>query len=75
MKRKGISLDIPILAKCLKKIALVNRENTGLDELKKLILNYRIISNKPLVQINLLIKNTLKILKTLFLDNYFTNFG
>ena len=40
MKRKGISLDIPILEQMLEtKIALVStRENTGLDELKKLIL-------------------------------------
>tara|TARA_Y200000002_G_scaffold247881_1_gene205221 strand:+ start:118 stop:2208 length:2091 start_codon:yes stop_codon:yes gene_type:complete len=54
MKRKGISLDIPILEQTLEtKIALVStRENTGLDELKKLILNYRIISNSPLIQIN-----------------------
>ena len=68
MKRKGISLDIPILEQTLEtKIALVStRENTGLDELKKLILNYRIISNKPLIQINSIDKKYFENLENAF---------
>ena len=68
MKRKGISLDLPILEQTLEtKIALVStRENTGLDELKKLILNYRIISNKPLVQINSIDKKYFENLENAF---------
>tara|TARA_A100001011_G_scaffold232792_2_gene240795 strand:+ start:3709 stop:5799 length:2091 start_codon:yes stop_codon:yes gene_type:complete len=68
MKRKGISLDIPILEQTLEtKIALVStRKNTGLDELKKLILNYGIISNKPLVQINSIDKKYFENLENAF---------
>ncbi|RKS55532.1 ferrous iron transport protein B [Gillisia mitskevichiae] len=49
MERKGISLDIGILeAKLNTKIALVSaRKNTGIEELKELILNYRQISTEP----------------------------
>lgn len=49
MVRKGISLDIPILEEKLKtKIALVSaRKNTGIEELKEMILNYRQISTEP----------------------------
>jgi len=49
MDRKGISLDIPVLEKELNtKIALVSaRKNQGIDELKKLILSYTSLSNKP----------------------------
>ena len=48
MERKGISLDIPKLEKLLKtKIALVSaRKNTGFEELKNLIANYKQISNE-----------------------------
>ena len=49
MKRKGITLDIEILeAKLNTKIALVSaRKNTGIEELKEMILNYRQISTEP----------------------------
>lgn len=49
MKRKGISLDIPLLeAQLNTKIALVSaRKKTGIEELKELILNYRHISTEP----------------------------
>ncbi len=49
MVRKGISLDIDILeAKLNTKIALVSaRKNTGIEELKEMILNYRQISTEP----------------------------
>ena len=49
MVRKGISLDIGILeAKLNTKIALVSaRKNTGIEELKEMILNYRQISTEP----------------------------
>ena len=48
MKRKGISLDIEALEKQLDtKIALIStRENEGVEELKKLILNYRQLSTQ-----------------------------
>ena len=49
MVRKGITLDIGILeAKLNTKIALVSaRKNTGIEELKEMILNYRQISTEP----------------------------
>ena len=49
MKRKGITLDIPLLEKKLKtKIALISaRKNQGIDELKKLILSYASLPTSP----------------------------
>ncbi|WP_026837058.1 ferrous iron transport protein B [Gillisia sp. JM1] len=49
MVRKGISLDIGLLEEKLNtKIALVSaRKNTGIEELKEMILNYRQISTEP----------------------------
>src|SRR5690606_30067987 len=49
MKRKGIELDIPYLEEKLNtKIALVStRKNTGIEELKEHIINYRQISTEP----------------------------
>ncbi|MCF4100765.1 ferrous iron transport protein B [Gillisia sp. M10.2A] len=49
MKRKGITLDIDVLEEKLNtKIALVSaRKNTGIDELKELILNYKNLSTEP----------------------------
>ncbi|SDH49496.1 ferrous iron transport protein B [Flavobacterium omnivorum] len=49
MKFKGITLDIPYLEDHLKtKIALISsRKGYGIDELKKLIISYRTISNEP----------------------------
>ena len=46
MVRKGITLDVPALEKALQtKVALVStRNNTGIEELKKLIENYRDLS-------------------------------
>ncbi|HSD15038.1 MAG TPA: ferrous iron transport protein B [Flavobacterium sp.] len=49
MTSKGISLDIPFLEEQLKtKIALVSsRKKTGIDELKKLIINYQELPTEP----------------------------
>ena len=53
MKRKGISLDIPVLEKALDtKIALIStRNNKGLDVFKETILNYRKFSTDPSISI------------------------
>ena len=53
MKRKGISLDIPVLEKALDtKIALIStRDNKGLDVFKETILNYRKFSTDPSISI------------------------
>ena len=49
MKLKGIELDIPYLENQLKtKIALTSsRKNIGIDEIKKLILDYRSLPTEP----------------------------
>ncbi|MBP6182015.1 ferrous iron transport protein B [Flavobacterium sp.] len=49
MEYKGITLDIPYLEEHLKtKIALISsRKGFGIDELKKLIVTYKTISNEP----------------------------
>ncbi len=51
MERKGISLDVELMEERLKtKIALVSaRKNTGIDELKEMIINYRHIPVEPCV--------------------------
>ena len=51
MKRKGITIDIPLLEEKLDtKIALVStRENKGLDLLKELLVNYRQLSTDPTI--------------------------
>ena len=53
MKRKGISLDIPVLEKALDtKIVLIStRDNKGLDVFKETILNYRKFSTDPSISI------------------------
>ncbi len=53
MKRKGISLDIPVLEKALDtKIALIStRDNKGLEVFKETILNYRKFSTDPSISI------------------------
>lgn len=54
MKRKGISLDIDLLEKKLKtKIALIStRENSGIDQLKEHIVNYRQLIDEGLISIS-----------------------
>ncbi len=49
MKRKAISMDIPLLEEKLQtKIALISsRKNIGFDYLKELIQNYSLLSTKP----------------------------
>ncbi len=49
MELKGISIDVPYLENHLKtKIALVSsRKKTGIDELKKLIVDYNSLSTEP----------------------------
>ncbi|MAN58205.1 MAG: ferrous iron transport protein B [Flavobacteriaceae bacterium] len=51
MKRKAISLDVQALENSLEtKIALLSsRKNQGFNELKELITNYNLLSNKPCV--------------------------
>jgi ferrous iron transport protein B len=54
MKRKGITLDIPLLEEALDtKIAVVStREKKGLEELKKMIIDYRQLSTDATISIN-----------------------
>lgn len=54
MKRKGITLDIPLLEEALDtKIAVVStREKKGLEELKKMIIDYRQLSTAATILIN-----------------------
>src|SRR6056300_46314 len=54
MKRKGITLDIPVLEKAIDtKIAMVStRENKGLQEVKQLIINYRELSTTATISID-----------------------
>jgi len=49
MKRKGISLDVPVLEEALNtKIALTSsRKNVGMEVIKELLLEYRSLSKKP----------------------------
>ncbi|MDG1571281.1 ferrous iron transport protein B [Robiginitalea sp. M366] len=53
MKRKGISVDVPELEKRLQtRVALVStRKNTGIEELKAIIENYRCLSCQPCMDI------------------------
>ena len=53
MRRKGISLDIEQLEKQLKqKLPLIStRENTGIDQLKKYLLDYRSLSKESITDI------------------------
>ena len=53
MKRKGISIDIPLLeAKLDTKIALIStRENKGLDLLKNHLIDYRKLSTLPTIEL------------------------
>lgn len=56
MERKGISLDVDLLEERLKtKATLVSaRKNTGIDELKEAIINYRYISDQPCVNASII---------------------
>ncbi len=56
MKRKGITLDIPVLEDRLKtKIALVStRKGVGIDHLKELILDYKSLSVEPCVNASII---------------------
>ena len=68
MKRKGISIDIPLLeAKLNTRIALVStRENKGLDLLKELLINYRQLSIRPTFKIDDIDQNYFDDLKKAF---------
>ena len=70
MSRKGISLNIPLLEKKLEtKIALVStRNNEGLDELKKLIINYRQLPTQPLISLKSINETYFKNLEKTFPD-------
>jgi len=56
MERKGISLDVDLLEERLNtKVVLVSaRKNTGIDELKEAIINYRHISDEPCVNASII---------------------
>ncbi len=68
MKRKGISLNLPLLEKTLDtKIALVSiRNNEGINELKNLLLNYRQLSTKPTISLNSIDESYFKNLEKAF---------
>ena len=70
MTRKGISLNIPLLEQKLEtKIALVStRNNEGLDELKKLIINYRQLPTQPLISLKSINETYFKYLEKTFPD-------
>ena len=68
MKRKAISLDIPLLEKQLKtKIALVSaRKKEGIEELKELITNFKHISDEPCVNASVIAPDYFDRLKKAF---------
>ncbi len=68
MTRKGISLDIEALELQLKtKIALIStRENSGIDTLKKLLLDYRSLSNEGVLEISAIDEDYFQNLKKVF---------
>ena len=68
MKRKAISLDIPLLEKQLKtKIALVSaRKKQGIEELKELITNFKHISDEPCVNASVIAPDYFDRLKKAF---------
>lgn len=68
MKRKGISLDIEKLeARLNTKIALIStRKNEGIDELKELIENYKVLSHEPCLDTSEIDKDYFNSLKKAF---------
>ena len=70
MKRKGISLDIAKLETQLKtKIALIStRENTGIENLKSHLLEYRSLSKEPNTDIRAIDKEYFENLEKVFPD-------
>ena len=68
MKRKGISLDIALLEEKLKtKIALIStRENTGIDQLKTFLLDYRLLSKESITDIHAIDKDYFQNLEKVF---------
>ena len=68
MKRKAISLNIPGLEKRLEtKIALISsRKNSGFNELKDLITNYKHLSTKPCVDASVIAPDYFDRLKRTF---------
>ncbi len=77
MKRKGISLDIPLLEEALDtKIALVStRQDKGLEVLKDAILNFRQLSTAQSISLNSIDKEYFKNLKKPFQINPFISYG
>ena len=68
MKRKGISIDIPLLeSKLDTKIALIStRESKGLDLLRELLINYRQLSVKPTIELKTINEEYFENLKKTF---------
>ena len=70
MRRKGISLDIENLERQLKtKIALIStRENTGIDQLKKHLLDYRSLAKEGITDIRQIDPDYINNLEKVFPD-------
>ena len=68
MSRKGISIDIPLLEEKLNaKIALVStRKGTGINHLKDLIANYKVLNKTPNVDISVISPEYFKNLRNTF---------
>ncbi len=68
MSRKGISIDIPLLEEKLNaKIALVStRKGTGIDHLKDLIANYKVLTKTPNVDISVIAPEYFENLRSAF---------
>jgi len=68
MERKGISLDVDLLEQHLKsQVVLVSaRKNSGIDELKEAIINYRHISDEPCVNASVIASEYFESLRKAF---------
>lgn len=68
MSRKGISIDIPLLEEKLNtKIAVVStRKKTGIDRLKELILDFKSLSNNPVLDTSVIDPSYFEKLKQTF---------
>lgn len=77
MERKGISIDVKGMEESLgTKIALLSaRKNTGFDDLKNLIENYKNLSTEPCLNASEIDPDYFEVLKKLTLRKIYTNFG
>ena len=77
MNRKGISLNVPKLEEKLHtKIALVStRKNTGIDDLKNLIENYRVLPKNQCLDTTIIDTDYFKRLEKAFPNQTYISFG